>query len=128
LTFEWWDAHRHKFDLYISELVYREAGAGDPSEAAKRLTVVEDIPHLKLDDACRQLARELLSRHAIPKEAAEDALHVAVSAVHGIRYLLTWNCAHIANAQRREAIEEVCRDAGFEPPLICTPEEMIGEE
>jgi hypothetical protein len=109
-------------------LVIGEAGAGDPDEAAKRLTILEDIPQLELNETCRRLARELLSRHAIPQESAADALHVAVSAVHGMGYLLTWNCAHIANAQRRESIEEVCRDAGYEPPVICTPEEMMGEE
>lgn len=65
--------------------------------------------------------------HAVPEEAAEDALHIAVAAVHGLQYLLTWNCAHIAKAQRRGAIEDVCRAAGYEPPIICTPEEMMGE-
>ncbi len=82
---------------------------------------------LDLTEECRSLARELLAKHAIPHEAPEDALHIAVAAVHGIHYLLTWNCAHIANATRREAIEDVCRDAGYEPPVICSPEELMGE-
>jgi hypothetical protein len=127
LTQDWWENHRHEYDLYLSELVIQEAGAGDPDEAAKRLAVLGNIPQLELNEACRRLAREFLAENAIPKESGGDALHVAVSAVHGMNYLLTWNCAHIANAQRREAIEEVCRNAGYEPPVICTPEELIGE-
>ncbi len=59
---------------------------------------------------------------------AEPPVANASPLIIGIQYLLTWNCAHIANAQRREAIEEVCRDAGYGPPLICTPEEMMGGE
>ena len=128
LTHEWWDGQRQEFDLYVSELVVQEAGAGDASEARKRLAAIEEIPQLELTEACRRLAGALLTAYAIPREYAEDALHVAVAAVHGMHYLLTWNCAHIANARRREAIEQVCRDAGHEPPVICTPEELIGEQ
>ena len=54
----------------------------------------------------------------------DDALHVAMAAVHGVDYLLTWNCKHIVNATMRDRIEELCREAGFEPPVICTPFEL----
>ena len=64
----------------------------------------------------------------MPRKAAEDALHIAVAAVHGVDYLLTWNCKHIANAVMRQAIERVCSEAGYEPPVICTPEELIDDE
>jgi hypothetical protein len=55
-----------------------------------------------------------------------DAFHIAIAAVNGVDYLLTWNCKHIANATLRGRIEKVCRDAGYEPPIICTPEELVG--
>lgn len=128
LTQQWWDTRRQEFDLYVSELVVREAAAGDPAEAQRRLACLEGISQLQLNDACRGLARELVEGHAIPQEAVEDAVHIAIAAVHGVDYLLTWNCAHIANAQRRDAIEQVCRNNGYEPPLICTPEELLGEQ
>jgi hypothetical protein len=127
-TQQWWDSRRQQFDLYMSELVVQEAGAGDPSEAKRRLAAVEDVSQLELNEDCRELARRLVEGHAVPREAAEDALHIAVSAVHGVEYLLTWNCAHIGNARRRDAIEKVCRDNGYEPPTICTPEELMGEQ
>jgi hypothetical protein len=43
-----------------------------------------------------------------------------------MQYLLTWNCTHLANAQLRSRIEQVCREAGYIPPIICTPEELAG--
>ena len=52
---------------------------------------------------------------------------MAVATVHGMQYLLTWNCVHIANAARRGRIETLCRMAGFEPPIICTPFELAKE-
>lgn len=63
-----------------------------------------------------------------PRKAAEDALHIAVAAVHGLDFLLTWNCKHIANAMMRSAIEWVYREAGYEPPVICTPEELTSDD
>jgi hypothetical protein len=128
LTQEWWQNRRQQFALFVSELVVRESGAGDSTEARKRLAALEDIPQLESNEHCRRLARDLVDKRAVPPEAAEDALHIAVSTVHGMDYLLTWNCAHIANAQRRDAIEAVCRGRGYEPPIICTPEEPMGEE
>jgi hypothetical protein len=128
LTQDWWETRRHEFDLYVSELVIQEAGAGDASEARKRIDALEGLPPLELTEDCRALARILLDRNTIPREAAEDALHIAVAAVHGMDYLLTWNCAHIANAQRLDAIENACREQGYEPPTICTPEQLMGEE
>jgi hypothetical protein len=63
----------------------------------------------------------------MPVKAYVDAVHVALAAVHGLDYLLTWNCAHIANAIMRGKIESICRATGFEPPVICTPIELVEE-
>ncbi len=71
------------------------------------------------------LATSLVTQAAIPVEATEDALHVALAAAHGMDYLLTWNCRHIANAAMRNRIVDVCVASGFEAPVICTPEELL---
>jgi hypothetical protein len=63
----------------------------------------------------------------LPEKAAADALHIAIAAVHGMQYLLTWNCTHIANVALRPRIEAMCRAAGYEPPLISTPEQLPTE-
>ena len=73
------------------------------------------------------LAGELLSGGGLPQQARVDAFHVAVATVHGMDYLLSWNCKHIANATLRCRIEAICRLAGFEPPVICTPLELVEE-
>lgn len=86
-----------------------------------------DIPILQLTEEVRRVAHELLGQKALPAQAAVDALHVAVAVVNGMDYLLTWNCTHIANAAVRSKIERVCRSQGYEPPVICTPEELLEE-
>ena len=76
----------------------------------------------------RALARAFLQAAAMPSKAAIDAAHVAIATTHGVDFLVTWNCTHIANAAVREKIEAVCRAAGFRPPVICTPLELQVEE
>ena len=126
LTQEWWDSRRANFDLFISQLVIREAGAGDVQMAQRRLEAVGEIRLLDLNDEALALAYELVETGPLPEKAAEDALHIAVATVHGMDYLLTWNCKHIANAEMRSAVESICRAKGYEPPVICTPEELMG--
>jgi len=127
LTLDWWENRRFHFDLYISQLVVREASAGDEDAAKRRLNVIEIIPLLELNERSLALTRSLIEEGPLPEKASEDALHIAVATVHGMDFLLTWNCKHIANAEMRNLITEVCRSYGYEPPVTCTPEELLGE-
>ena len=123
ITREWWD-RRAAFALRTSRLVVEECRAGDPAAANLRLEALAGIPLLELTSDAALLANVLIRGVPLPERAAADALHVAVAAVHRVQYLLTWNCAHLANVTLRPQIEAVCRLAGFAPPLICTPEEL----
>lgn len=124
LTVDWWENERAKFELFVSDAVLQEASAGNQIEATKRLAALAGIPLLQITNEAVLLAADLVKKHALPVKAAQDALHIAIACVNGMDYLLTWNCKHIANAQMRSKIEQTCRSAGFEPPVICTPEEM----
>ena len=77
---------------------------GTSRAAAQRLSVLREIPKLESTPVVLRLAADLVTDGATSREAGQDALHVAVAAVHGMHYLLTWNCWHIANASRRNRI------------------------
>jgi len=124
ITREWWQG-RKRFDLYVSQIVVQEAGGGDPQAASARLKTLEGISVLELTPESRDLAKKLLTQGPIPQNAALDALHIAIAVVNGMDFLVTWNCTHIANAAMRIMIETVCRSLGYEPPVICTPEELM---
>ena len=119
-TIEWWKTRQADFELYISEFVVAEANLGDPEAAQRRLAAIEDIPELNVNDETRLLGQALVAEGPVPARAQLDAYHIAVAAVNGMDYLLTWNCVHIANAVMRAGIETVCRRYGYEPPIICT--------
>ena len=124
VTLEWWELERPKFELVISEFVIAEASLGHPEAAQRRLAALAGLVELQATQAVKALGRELVTRNALPAVAEIDALHVAIAAVNGIEYLLTWNCTHIANAHTRPKIEATCRALGYEPPIICTPQEL----
>ncbi len=110
--------------MFISQIVLDESRAGDKQQAAKRVALLESMPLLEISEEVILLAGKLVQLHAVPQKAAQDALHIAVACVNGMDYLLTWNCKHIANAKMRGKINYVCREAGYAPPIICTPEEL----
>jgi predicted nucleic acid-binding protein len=123
ITREWWD-RRQGFELFLSALVWTECQRGDATAAAERMEALAGLPILQQTAEAITLAETLLRGAPLPEKAQADAMHIAIAAVHGMEYLLTWNCAHIANVTLRPRIEAVCRAAGYEPPLICTPEEL----
>jgi predicted nucleic acid-binding protein len=128
ITRTWFERHAEDFDLFVSDIVIRECASGDPGAAQERAAFLRGYTVLALNDDVRTLATKLVAEGAVPKQAADDAYHIAVAAVHGTEYVLTWNCRHIANATMRGTIERVCREAGYEPPVICTPEELSSDE
>jgi hypothetical protein len=127
VTRHWW-ASRHRFDLFISRAVVAEAAQGNPNMAARRIAALEGIPNLEFGRDVTALVRRLMQRGALPSPARMDAVHVAVSAVNGMDFLVTWNLRHLANAALRGKIEATCRAAGTVPPIICTPEELMEAE
>lgn len=124
ITLDWWENQRPKFELVVSEFVLTEAALGHPEVAARRMAALEGILELQTIPDVLNLGLELIRRNALPVKAEIDAYHVASAAVNGIEYLLTWNCTHIANATTRPKIEATCRALGYEPPIICTPQEL----
>lgn len=125
VTREWWKVAASSFRLLASQLVADECGPGDPGAAAERLAVLDSLDFVEASGDTDELTTQLIAESAIPASEPRDALHISLAAVNGVEYLVTWNFKHIANATTREMIEQICRNAGFEPPTICTPDELL---
>lgn len=125
-TQEWWDKRRSEFACSISQVVIDEASAGDPAEIQKRLATISGLQAIDVTDDAKSLTQAIMAAGILPPHAVRDAAHVAVAAVHGVDYLLTWNCKHLANAQIARRIAVVCEKLGHRMPIICTPEELMG--
>lgn len=127
ITEDWWEHNRQKYELFVSDLVEQEAGAGNVLMSKRRLKIIKTLKNLATSEKAVELAEILVKRKAVPENSVADALHIAIATVEQMNFLLTWNFKHIANAQMQSKIEKVCRDEGFEPVTICTPEELLGE-
>ena len=125
ITREWWQSRREAFDLFVSQFVLDEAGAGGVAEATARLDVLTDIPVLRVTEETVSLAQEMARALSIPDKARMDSFLIAIAVINGMDYLLTWNCAHIANAALLPRIEALCRARGYSVPVICTPEQLM---
>jgi len=124
---EWRTHRRSRFDLYVSQLVIQEASQGERQAARERLELLKGFKSLALREEALELAESFLNNKALPRKAADDALHIALAAVYGIDYLLTWNCKHMANAEIQKKLARIGFEQGYEVPVICTPYELMGE-
>jgi len=124
-TREWWDGGCSGLELFTSLATLDEVGKGDPRMANERLRLLDLIPLLPMPDEALELARRLLVTEIVPAKAAPDALHIAEASVHRIDYLVTWNFKHIANPFLRDRLRDAVERAGFELPVMCSPEELL---
>jgi hypothetical protein len=126
VTRDWWEKDRHDFELYTSQVVIAEAERGDAEAARVRLAVLKTLRSLSATAESEAMVPILLRETRLPETALLDMSHVSIATVHGMQYLLTWNCRHIANARIVRIVERLCRSLGYEPPVLCTPEELSG--
>jgi predicted nucleic acid-binding protein len=127
VTLAWWERRRHDFEVVASQLVAKEVRFGNPEAAMRRLAILEEVLLLNVTEAANELAVAIVRGGLLPRAAFPDALHIATATVHEIDYLLTWNCAHIANAEILPRVAAICESHGLSLPFICTPEELLGE-
>ncbi len=125
VTRQWWPTAIVEYRFFVSKVVADECAAGDPDAAKERLEVLDSLEFLATSPSVDELARKLIEEFAVPKTEPRDAVHISLAAVNGLEYLVSWNFKHIVNPTTRSAIERVCRDAGFVPPMICTPDELM---
>lgn len=126
-TQQWWESRRSSFALYASQEVLLEASRGNQELSALRLRALDECIILPAIPEAAELAERILSKGIIPKKCPSDAVHIAMAVVHGLDFLLTWNCRHIHNAMNERRLEAVCREAGFVLPVLCTPLELMIE-
>lgn len=125
VTLEWWANVLPRTDAYVSVFVLEEVGRGDPELAKQRLQRVKDWPLLAVVPDVERLAGLYLKELQIPGECAADAYHMALATHHGMDYVASWNCGHIASGRVQRLLEEINASEGIRTPMLCTPEELM---
>lgn len=126
-TRELWPVLAYRFDRHISMLVLTEINKGDLAAVDERKKAILDIPVLDVTRECELLAETIIGEGLIPKQFAEDSLHIALAAVNGMDYLVTWNFRHLNNALTKTHIMRFVEKKGYVPPVVCSPDELLGD-
>ena len=126
-TREWWDDHRKEYDLFISDAVIDELERGEFPNKDQALLLVKDLPTLEINQPVIDTVSAYISHHLMPADPTGDALHLAVASSHKIDFILTWNCRHLANANKFAHIRRVNGILGLFVPSLITPLELLGE-
>src|SRR5213593_1782294 len=125
-TRQWWDQRRHEYILTTSIPVLDELGAGDYPGKEDALSLVKDLSLVPIDEAIGDIVQAYIQHKVMPKDPVGDALHLALASYHKCDFLLTWNCNHLANANKFGHIRRVNMMLGLYVPLLVTPLEMLG--
>lgn len=125
LTREWWEEERGKYELLVSPRVAEEARRGDPDAASDRLALLAELSMLEPSPSVDELASAIFEGLHVPDRAVGDALHLAYAMHYEVDYLLTWNCAHLANAATLKALALFAQESGLWLPIVCTPEALM---
>lgn len=126
-TRDWWNNDRAHYEVVTSISVIEELEAGDHPRKQECLLLIERVPVLPIPEATAEIVDTYIQHHLMPSDPKGDALHLALASYHRCQFLLTWNCAHLANANQQEHIRHVNALLGLHVPILTTPLELIDE-
>jgi len=124
----WWDTQRHNYELVIGSIVIEELEQGNHPSKELTLKLVDDLPILPVEDFIDNIVKEYISNYLMPRNPLGDALHLALASYHRCHFLLTWNCTHLANANKFEHIRHINNLLGLSVPILTTPVELLNGE
>lgn len=124
-TSEWWESHKGDYELFSSIAVLEELHSGDHPRKDETLSLLDNVPLLHIPEVISDIIDAYLENYLMPRDAKGDALHLALASYHQCHYLLTWNCSHLANANKFEHIRHINNLLGIYVPILTTPMELI---
>ena len=124
-TRQWWNVCRNAYHAVTSEAVLEELQSGDFPNKEKALILMESVPLLPFEPAVAEIVETYVNRMVMPRDPAGDALHLALASYHRCDFLLTWNCKHLANANKFDHIRRVNTMLGLFTPAMVTPLELM---
>jgi len=120
-TRQWWDRQGANYELVTSSSVILEASAAPDRKARAMVRMLSDLHQLPFDARIQEIAEYYIRHRVMPSDAQGDASHLAYASFHAIDYLLTWNCRHLANANKERHIEVANARLGLSVPRLVTP-------
>jgi predicted nucleic acid-binding protein len=128
ITRQWWELERQHFDLYISEEILTELKQGNYPNKAKVLSSLSETIMLPEDQRVNDQVKVYIDNYLMPKSVKGDAAHLAYASFYHLDFLLTWNCHHLANANKKRHLQVIHSRLGLYLPEIVTPLQLFKGE
>ncbi|MBN1516815.1 type II toxin-antitoxin system VapC family toxin [Candidatus Sumerlaeota bacterium] len=128
ITRRWWKEESGNYEIWISGAVFQELGLGNYPNKEKVLELIQNIPFLDRLNEVEEIAQFYMTHFVMPQSLAGDAVHLAYASFYKFDYLLTWNCNHLANANKQRHIKIINGQLGLSTPQIITPMELFQEQ
>ena len=126
-THQWWRDAPRRYELVTSPAVLDELASGPPERSAQWLALVRDLPLVPVVPAIAEIVETYVLHKVMPADPGGDALHLALASYHRCEFLVTWNCQHLANANKFGHIRRVNTMLGLFVPALVTPLELLGD-
>ena len=126
-TRRWWQGASARYESVTSVAVVDELTRGDFPAREDCLRLIEKLPLVPIEHAVAEIVEAYVARNVMPRDPVGDALHLAVASYHRCDFLLTWNCRHLANANKFDQIRRVNTMLGLFVPALVTPLELLGD-
>jgi hypothetical protein len=110
-----------------SEAVLLELRNGEYPSREAALVLAQELPLLEITPAVAEIVDAYVRHRLMPADPSFDALHLALASYHRCEFLVTWNCQHLANANKYGHIRRVNSLLGLYVPVLATPLELLGE-
>lgn len=123
-TRAWWKVALERHELVTSPAVIDELERGDYPNRRECLELVGRLPILAIEAPVIDIVDAYIARRVMPADPAGDALHLALASFHRCDFLVTWNCKHLANANKFGHIRRVNTLLGLYVPNLVTPLEL----
>ena len=127
-TREWWAEKRYQYEIFSSDAVYGELLFTPEPKRSLCLEFIEPVEFLEITREIVSIAEVYVQHKIMPANALGDAMHLAVASFYQCHFLLTWNCKHLANANKFGHIQRINSMLGLYVPLLITPLELLGVE
>lgn len=127
-THQWWNHVSGQYLLVTSVAVLDELSRGEFPGRDKAIELVSKLPLIAVEPAIIEIVQAYIQHRVMPSDPVGDALHLALASYHKCDFLLTWNCRHLANANKFGHIRRVNVMLGLYVPMLVTPLELMGEQ
>ena len=125
-TRQWWESASDNYELLTSIAMLEELVQGDYSSRNSALEMMSHLPLVEIEPQIAEIVQAYIRYKVMPNDPAGDALHLALASFHKCDFLLTWNCNHLANANKFGHIRQVNALLGLYVPALVTPLELLG--